>query len=41
MTAEEIAEEAKDAKFLKEKCPTCTEQFKWHYEQVGEAKKSE
>ena len=36
LTAQENAEEeAKDAKFLKEKCPTCTEKCKWYYEQVG------
>lgn len=31
-------EEAKDAKFLKEKCPGCTEKCKWYYEQTGEKK---
>jgi hypothetical protein len=31
-------EEAKDAKFLKEKCPGCTEKCKWYFEQTGEKK---
>jgi len=29
-------EEAKDAKFLKEKCPGCTEKCKWYFEQTRE-----
>ena len=31
-------EEAKDAKFLKEQCPGCTEKCKWYFEQAGEKK---
>ena len=35
---ENAEEEAKDAKFLKEKCPGCTEKCKWYFEQTGEKK---
>jgi hypothetical protein len=35
---ENAEEEAKDAKFLKEKCPGCREKCKWYFEQVGEKK---
>ena len=31
-------EEAKDAKFLKEKCPDCIEKCKWYFEQTEEKK---
>jgi hypothetical protein len=29
-------EEARDARFLKEKCPSCTEKCSWYYEKVKE-----
>jgi hypothetical protein len=28
-------EEAKDAKFLKDKCPSCKEKCKWYYKTVN------
>jgi hypothetical protein len=31
-------DDAKNAKYLKEKCPGCTEKCKWYYEQTGEKK---
>lgn len=34
-----VEEEAKDARFLKEKSPSCTEKCKRYYEQLGVAKK--
>jgi hypothetical protein len=33
-------EEAKEAKFLAERCPSCKEKCKWYYEQIGEKKMS-
>jgi hypothetical protein len=39
LEVKEIAEdEARNAKYLKEKCPGCTEKCKWYYEQTGEKK---
>jgi hypothetical protein len=35
---ENAEQEAKDAKFLKEKCPSCKEKCKWYYKQIGEKK---
>ena len=35
---ENAEQEAKDAKFLKEKCPVCTEKCKWYFEKMGEEK---
>ena len=35
---ENAEEEAKDAKFLKEKCPGCTEKCKWYFEKIGDKK---
>lgn len=35
---ENAEEEAKDAKFLKEKCPACTEKCKWYFEKSGDKK---
>ena len=35
---ENAEEEAKDAIFLKEKCPGCMEKCKWYFERLGEKK---
>ena len=41
LEVKEIAEdEARNAKYLKEKCPGCKEKCKWYYEQKGESKKN-
>jgi hypothetical protein len=35
---ETAEEEAKETKFLKMKCPSCTEKCKWYFEQLGDKK---
>jgi hypothetical protein len=36
--SENAEEEAKDTKFLKEKCPGCTKKCKWYFEKIGDKK---